>query len=197
MGTPTASAVVPGAAPGGASHVTASAAHPRDGSGKVPRSDTAAEAPLSGLSSDEARARLEKSGSNEMPDTAMRPWRMALEKFWAPVPWMLEAAIVLQVVLHEYTEAAVIAGLLKLSPASRSRAFALRAISLSSLRGLRRERGAQLPLGRKRSKTQRVDLAVRPGELGLARLLRSSGCRFRLLVPAMKGRSIAGVPCIA
>jgi H+-transporting ATPase len=42
----------------------------------------------------------------------MRPWRMALAKFWAPVPWMLEAAVVLQLVLHEYTEAGVIAGLL-------------------------------------------------------------------------------------
>jgi len=65
-----------------------------------------------GLSSEEARGRLEKFGPNEMPDTAMRPWRMALAKFWAPVPWMLEAAIVLQLVLHEYVEAAVIAGLL-------------------------------------------------------------------------------------
>jgi H+-transporting ATPase len=42
----------------------------------------------------------------------MRPWRMALAKFWAPVPWMLEAAVILQTVLHEYVEAAVIAGLL-------------------------------------------------------------------------------------
>ena len=47
-----------------------------------------------------------------MPDTEMRPWRMALAKFWAPVPWMLEAAVILQVVLHKYVEAAVIAGLL-------------------------------------------------------------------------------------
>ena len=37
---------------------------------------------------------------------------MALAKFWAPVPLMLEAAIILQTVLHEYVEAAVIAGLL-------------------------------------------------------------------------------------
>src|ERR1019366_9352521 len=67
-------------------------------------------APSEGLSSDEARARLEKSGPNEMPDSTMRPWRMALAKFWAPVPWMQEAAIILQTVLHEYVEAAVIAG---------------------------------------------------------------------------------------
>jgi H+-transporting ATPase len=66
----------------------------------------------SGLTSDEARARLAKFGANAMPDIAIRPWRMALAKFWAPVPWMLEAAIILQTVLHEYVEAAVIAGLL-------------------------------------------------------------------------------------
>ena len=65
-----------------------------------------------GLTSDEARAQLAKFGPNAMPDTAIRPWRMALAKFWAPVPWMLEAAIILQVVLHEYVEASVIAGLL-------------------------------------------------------------------------------------
>jgi H+-transporting ATPase len=65
-----------------------------------------------GLTSDEARARLAKYGPNAMPDTTVRPWRMALAKFWAPVPWMLEAAIILQAALHEYIEAAVIAGLL-------------------------------------------------------------------------------------
>ncbi len=47
-----------------------------------------------------------------MPDTAVRTWRMALAKFWAPIPWMLEAAIILQIALHEYVEAAVIAALL-------------------------------------------------------------------------------------
>jgi len=53
-----------------------------------------------GLTTDEARTRLAKYGPNAMPDTAIRPWRMALAKFWAPVPWMLEAAIILQAVLH-------------------------------------------------------------------------------------------------
>jgi H+-transporting ATPase len=42
----------------------------------------------------------------------MHPLRMALEKFWVPVAWMLEAAIALQIVLGDYTEAAIIAGLL-------------------------------------------------------------------------------------
>jgi H+-transporting ATPase len=65
-----------------------------------------------GLTSDKARALLTEYGQNAIPDTAIQPWRMALAKFWAPVPWMLEAAIILQTVLHEYVEAAVIAGLL-------------------------------------------------------------------------------------
>jgi hypothetical protein len=37
---------------------------------------------------------------------------MALEKFWAPVPWMLEAAIVFELALGKYVEAAIIALLL-------------------------------------------------------------------------------------
>ena len=65
-----------------------------------------------GLTSAEARRRLEKIGPNAMPDTSMHPFRMALEKFWAPVPWMLEAAIVLELVLGKYVEAAIIALLL-------------------------------------------------------------------------------------
>jgi H+-transporting ATPase len=44
----------------------------------------------SGLTTDEARHRLEQFGPNAMPDTALHPLRMALEKLWAPIPWMLE-----------------------------------------------------------------------------------------------------------
>ena len=73
---------------------------------------TAKEDLPTGLTSDEARRRLEKFGLNAMPDTSVQPLRMALEKFWAPVPWMLEAAIVLELVLYKYIEAAIIAGLL-------------------------------------------------------------------------------------
>src|SRR6202451_2595617 len=47
-----------------------------------------------------------------MPDVSAHPLRNALAKFWAPVPWLLEASMVLQVVLHKDVEASVIAGLL-------------------------------------------------------------------------------------
>ena len=66
----------------------------------------------SGLTSDEAKIRLEEDGPNAMPDTSAHPLRNALTKFWAPVPWLLEAAILLQVGLHKYFEAVVIAILL-------------------------------------------------------------------------------------
>jgi H+-transporting ATPase len=72
----------------------------------------AADGSLSGLTIDEADLRLKKFGPNAMPDTAVHPLRSALSKFWTPVPWMLEAAIVLEVALGKYVEAAIIAGLL-------------------------------------------------------------------------------------
>jgi len=65
-----------------------------------------------GLTTSEANRRLEKFGANAMPDTSIHPLRMAIEKFWAPVPWMLEAAIILELVLGKYIEAAIIAALL-------------------------------------------------------------------------------------
>ena len=68
--------------------------------------------PSKGLTSEEARTRLTKYGPNAMPDTGVHPLRMALAKFWAPVPWMLEAAIVLELILGKYVEASIIAVLL-------------------------------------------------------------------------------------
>ncbi len=65
-----------------------------------------------GLTREEASRRLRSVGLNAMPDTSAHPWRDALAKFWAPVPWMLEAAIVLELVLGKYVEAAIIAALL-------------------------------------------------------------------------------------
>jgi H+-transporting ATPase len=87
---------------------------PQPSASALPKKSAAAakDDPPSGLTSDEARRRLEKFGPNTMPDTSVHPLRMALEKFWAPVPWMLEAAIVLELVLDKYVEAAIIAGLL-------------------------------------------------------------------------------------
>ena len=73
--------------------------------------------PSTGLTSDEVRRRLEKFGPNTVPDAAVDPLRRALSKFWAPVPWMLEAAIALEAALGKWVEAAIIMALLAFNAA--------------------------------------------------------------------------------
>ncbi|MEI9997562.1 MAG: HAD-IC family P-type ATPase [Rhizomicrobium sp.] len=70
-----------------------------------------AEAPL-GLTTDAAHRRLAKDGPNAIVDVTQHPVLRAVQKLWAPVPWMLEAAILLQLVLGDYVEAGVVALLL-------------------------------------------------------------------------------------
>lgn len=65
-----------------------------------------------GLTTTEARRRRAENGPNTIEDEARRPVRRALATLWAPIPWMLEAAIVLQLVVGEFVEAAVVAALL-------------------------------------------------------------------------------------
>jgi len=86
--------------------------HPHPATASAAKPAAVTDNPPKGLTSEEARRRLTKFGPNAMPDTAVHPLRMAIEKFWAPVPWMLEASIVLELALGKYVEAAIIAGLL-------------------------------------------------------------------------------------
>jgi H+-transporting ATPase len=61
-----------------------------------------------GLTAREARQRLDTGGPNAVVDVAQHPLRRAANKLWAPIPWMLEAAILLQLGLGDYVEAAVV-----------------------------------------------------------------------------------------
>jgi H+-transporting ATPase len=65
-----------------------------------------------GLTSAEASRRLHEFGPNAIADETPSLWKTFVMKAWAPLPWMLEAAIVLQIGLGEYIEAAMIGGLL-------------------------------------------------------------------------------------
>jgi len=65
-----------------------------------------------GLTSAQAKERLQQYGPNEVAEARHRPWLTFLSKFWAPVPWMLEAAIALQLFLDKADEAIIIALLL-------------------------------------------------------------------------------------
>jgi H+-transporting ATPase len=65
-----------------------------------------------GLTQIEAATRLASDGPNSVSATAPNPLRDVIGKFWAPVPWLLEAAVVLQLVLHDFLQAAIVLGLL-------------------------------------------------------------------------------------
>jgi len=65
-----------------------------------------------GLTSSEARARLAEAGPNAIREEVTPRWRSFAAKLWGPVPWLLEAAIVLQLGLGARLEAALIGGLL-------------------------------------------------------------------------------------
>ena len=65
-----------------------------------------------GLTRLEAEQRLAQYGANAIADKPVPAWRQLASKFWAPVPWMLETVIVLQLLLGRGLEALVIAALL-------------------------------------------------------------------------------------
>ena len=58
--------------------------------------NTIAGAEPQGLTTAEAERRLREFGPNTVPRDTRHPVRVLLLKFWAPVPWMLEAAVVLE-----------------------------------------------------------------------------------------------------
>jgi len=48
-----------------------------------------------GLTGDEARRRLAEFGPNTIAEETPSPWRAVLAKLWGPIPWLLEAAIII------------------------------------------------------------------------------------------------------
>jgi H+-transporting ATPase len=70
-----------------------------------------------GLSSAEAARRLLEFGPNTVVEERVHPVAQVVRHFWAPVPWMLEAAIALQIAVGERFEALMIATLLILNVA--------------------------------------------------------------------------------
>jgi H+-transporting ATPase len=67
---------------------------------------------MAGLSSKEAARRLAQAGPNAMAEKREHAVIRLARHFWAPVPWMLEATIVLQVATGKDIEALMIGALL-------------------------------------------------------------------------------------
>lgn len=75
----------------------------------------AIEAESTGLTGEEAAARLRQFGPNSVPERRVSPARVFLKKLNGPVPWMLEAALLLELVQRRWIEAAIVAILLVLN----------------------------------------------------------------------------------
>ncbi len=68
----------------------------------------AAKAAPTGLTVAEARDRLRQFGPNRVEEERRHPLLAFFGKFWAPVPWMLEATIALEILVHKLDEAVII-----------------------------------------------------------------------------------------
>lgn len=65
-----------------------------------------------GLTSAEARTRLEREGPNEVPERPVHRWLDFAKKFWSLSAWMIELIAVLSFILQKYTDLAVALALL-------------------------------------------------------------------------------------
>jgi H+-transporting ATPase len=65
-----------------------------------------------GLSSSEAEKRLEQYGPNEIQEKKDSPLKKFLGYFWGPIPWMIEAAVVMSAVIQRWPDFGIILTLL-------------------------------------------------------------------------------------
>ncbi len=65
-----------------------------------------------GLSSEEVERKRQQYGSNEIPEKKVSPIRKFLGYFWGPIPWMIEAAAALSIVIQHWEDFAIIFTLL-------------------------------------------------------------------------------------
>jgi H+-transporting ATPase len=84
---------------------------------KQPRKQSEEENQLSicaktGLSSEEVERKVQKYGLNELPERKASPFRKFASYFWGPIPWMIEAAVILSIIIQHYDDFTIIFTLL-------------------------------------------------------------------------------------
>lgn len=70
-----------------------------------------------GLSSEEAAARASRYGLNEITETKRNAFLDFVKRYWGPMPWLLEFAILITIVLQHYAESIIIFVLLSINAA--------------------------------------------------------------------------------
>jgi len=68
-----------------------------------------------GLTDSVVRQRLQRFGFNEVTEKKENPAAQFLKRYWGPMPWLLELAIVLGIVVKHYLEAGIIFALLMIN----------------------------------------------------------------------------------
>ncbi len=71
----------------------------------------------SGLNDSEAKKRLEKCGKNSIEEKKASIFMKILKYFWGPIPWMIEIAAILSIIVGHYAEFHIILVLLLLNGA--------------------------------------------------------------------------------
>ncbi len=72
-----------------------------------------------GLTSSEAIERLKVVGPNEIPEKRKKPFIAFLRNFWGPIPWMIEAAVIMSVIDQQWDDFLIIFSLLMLNAVIR------------------------------------------------------------------------------
>ena len=68
--------------------------------------------PPDGLSQAEAQLRLERYGYNEIAEKQTNPFLKFVTYFWGPIPWMIEAAVILSALVRHWPDFFIILTLL-------------------------------------------------------------------------------------
>jgi H+-transporting ATPase len=68
-----------------------------------------------GLSASEAKERIQQFGPNEILEKKVNPFIKFLGYFWGPIPWMIEAAVIMSAIIHHWPDFWIIFMLLMLN----------------------------------------------------------------------------------
>jgi len=65
-----------------------------------------------GLSTPEAETRLERFGPNALEEKKVSVFQRLVQHFWGPIPWMIEAAAILSLILRDWSDFVIITAML-------------------------------------------------------------------------------------